>query len=86
MLVEAEFNISKGAYFRQVGQSRNKLMGLFYSIILLRELGIILSDDMDVISRLTEQISVISVGDVSLEKSDQIIDVMDRAIRQAVGI
>src|SRR3990172_1603154 len=48
-LVEIEFGISKGAYFRQVSQSRNKLIGLYYSIILFRGLGVILPDDMDLI-------------------------------------
>ena len=85
-LSEFEFSISKGAYFRQVGQSRNKLISLYYSIILLRGLGIILPDDFDVISRLSEQISVIQDSDVFPEREEQIIDVMDKAIRQITGM
>jgi hypothetical protein len=85
-LVESKFSISKGAYFRQVSQSRHKLIGLYYSIILLRGLGIILPDDIDVISRLSEQISVINNSDVFPEREDQIIDVMDKAIRQIVSM
>ena len=85
-LVETKFSISKGAYFRQVSQSRSKLIGLYYSIILLRGLGIILPDDIDVISRLSEQISVTQDGDVFPEKEEQIIGVMDKAIRQIVGM
>ena len=85
-LVESKFPISKGAYFRQVSQSRSKLIGLYYSIILLRGLGIILPDDIDVISRLSEQISVIQDSDVFPEREEQIIGVMDKAIRQIVGM
>lgn len=85
-LVESKFDISKGAYFRQVGQSRNKLIGFYYSIILLHGLGIILPDDIDVISRLSEQISVIKNNDVFPEREEQIIGVMDEAIRQIVGM
>ena len=85
-LIEVEFGISKGAYFRQVSQSRNKLIGFYYSIILFRGLGIILPDDIDVISRLSEQISVIQDSDVFPEREEQIIDVMDKAIRQIVGM
>jgi len=85
-LVEVEFNISKGAYFRQVSQSRNKLIAFYYSIILLRGLGIILPDDFDVISRLSEQISVIQDSDVFPEREEQIISVMDKAIRQVTGM
>jgi hypothetical protein len=85
-LLEVEFRISKGAYFRQVSQSRNKLIGLYYTIILFRGLGIILPDDIDVISRLSEQISVIQDSDVFPEREEQIIDVMDKAIHQIVGM
>ena len=81
-LAESRFSISRGAYFRQVGQSRNKLISLYYSIILLRGLGVILPDDIDVISRLSEQISVIQNSDVFPEREEQIIGVMDKAIRQ----
>ena len=71
-LEEIKFNISKGAYFRQVNQSRNKVIGLYYSIILLRGLGIIPPDDIDVISRLSEQVSVIQNSDVFSEREDEI--------------
>lgn len=85
-LSEFNFGISKGAYFRQVGQSRDKLMGLFYSIILLRGLGILLPDDIDVISRLAEQISVIKDSDVFPEREEQVINVIDKLVRQACGM
>lgn len=85
-IVEQEFSISKGAYFRQVGQSRNKLASLYYSIILFRGLGIILPDDIDVILRLSEQISVIQDSDVFPEREEQIIAVMDKAINQIIGM
>ena len=85
-LVEVEFSISKGAYFRQVGQSRNKIIAFYYSMILLRGLGIILPDDFDVISRLSEQISVIQDSDVFPEREEQITGVMDKAIRQVTGM
>lgn len=83
---EFNFNISKGAYFRQVGQSREKLMGLFYSIILLRGLGVLLPDDIDVISRLAEQVSVIKDSDVFPEREEQVINVIDKLVRQACGM
>jgi hypothetical protein len=85
-LIEVEFSISKGAFYRQVNQSRNKLFGLYYSIILLRGLGIVLPDDMDVISRLSEQISVIQDSDVFPEREEQIIAVMDKAIKQLINM
>jgi len=85
-LIESDFSISKGAYYRQVGQSRDKLIGLFYSIILLRGLGILLPDDIDVISKLSEQISVINENDIFPEREDEVINVIDRLIRQACNM
>ena len=83
---ESEFSISKGAYYRQVGQSREKLVSLFYSIILLRGLGIILPDDIDVISKLSEQISVINESDIFPEREEEVISVIDRLVRQACSM
>ena len=82
-LLESSFSISKGAYYRQVGQSREKLVALFYSIILLRGLGILLPDDIDVISKLAEQISVINESDIFPEREDEVVSVIEKLIRQA---
>ncbi len=85
-LLESNFSITKGAYYRQVGQSRDKLIGLFYSIILFRGLGILLPDDIDVISKLSEQISVINESDIFPERENEVIDVIDKLIRQACNM
>ncbi|MGH1565976.1 MAG: hypothetical protein ACRBB5_00785 [Nitrosopumilus sp.] len=85
-LLESNFSITKGAYYRQVGQSREKLISLFYSIILLRGLGILLPDDIDVISKLSEQISVIDQSDVFPEREEKVISVIDKLIRQACNM
>ena len=85
-LLNSKFTITKGAYYRQVGQSRDKLIALFYSIILLRGLGILLPDDIDVISKLSEQIRVINESDIFSEREDEVINVIDRLIRQACNV
>jgi len=85
-LLESKFNITKGAYYRQVSQSREKLIALFYSIILLRGLGILLPDDIDVISKLSEQISVINDSDILPEREEDVINVIDSLIRQACNM
>lgn len=82
-LLESSFPISKGAYYRQVSQSREKLIALFYSIILLRGLGILLPDDIDVIAKLSEQISVINQSDIFPEREEEVISVIEKLIRQA---
>ncbi|MBS1267905.1 MAG: hypothetical protein MAG458_00619 [Nitrosopumilus sp.] len=83
---ESKFSITKGAYYRQVGQSREKLIGLFYSIILFRALGILLPDDIDVISKLSEQVNVINESDIFPEREDEVINVIDRLVRQACSM
>ena len=85
-LLETKFSITRGAYYRQVGQSRDKIIALFYSIILLRGLGILLPDDIDVISKLSEQVSVINNSDVFPEREDEVISVIDKVIRQACNM
>ena len=85
-LLDSKFTITRGAYYRQVSQSREKLIALFYSIILLRGLGILLRDDIDVISKLSEQISVINNSDVFPEREDDVISVIYRVIRQACNM
>ena len=85
-LLEFKFSITRGAYYRQVGQSREKLISLFYSIILLRGLGILLPDDIDVISKLSEQVSVINESEIFSEREEDVINVIDRLVRQACNM
>ena len=80
---KTSFTISKGAYYRQVKQSKDKLQGLYYSLILLRGLSVLLPEDMDVINRLSEQISVIQNGGVFPEREDEIISVIEVLISRA---
>ena len=78
--------MTKGAYYRQVSQSREKLSGLYYSFIVLGVLGIVLPDDIDVISDLSERMSVIKDGDVFPEKEQEIIGVIERVVRQTTAM
>ena len=82
-LADTKFAITPGAYHRQVGQSKEKLVKLFYSIALLRGLGILLPDDIDVITKLSDQISVINESDITIDSVDSVMDVMDSYIKQA---
>jgi Mg2+ and Co2+ transporter CorA len=81
-LVDFQFMISKGAFYRQVNQSRDKLVALCYSWILLRGLGVISSDDMDVINRLSEQISVIKSSDVFPEREEEVMVVIQELLNR----
>jgi hypothetical protein len=85
-LSDVEFSITKGAYYRQVSQSREKLAGVYYSLVVLRVLGILLPDDIDVISKLSEQVSVIKDSDVFPERERDVMSLIDRVVKQAVGM
>jgi len=80
-------NITKGAYYRQVVQSRKKIEGLYYSIILLQGLDVISLDDSDVIFRLAEQVSrMYENSDFMPENQEQITSVIDDAVKQIVSL
>ena len=85
-LVDTDFAITKGAYYRQVSQSREKLAGLYYSFIVLKILGVILPGDIDVMSKLSEQVSVIKDGDIFPEREQEITSIIERVVKQAVGM
>jgi len=85
-LIKSNFGISKGAYYRQLGQSRNKLMSFYYTVVLFRSLGIFLSDDINVMSRLSEQVRVIKDSDVFPERQEEVMSVIERVIRQACNV
>ncbi|MDE1724783.1 MAG: hypothetical protein KGH76_02655 [Thaumarchaeota archaeon] len=75
-LVDAQFTISRGAFYRQVAQCEDKFTALCYSWILLKGLGVLNDDDIDVINRLSEQVSVIKSSDIFPEREEEIMSVI----------
>ena len=82
-LLDVEFGVSKGAYYRQVAQSRSKVESVYYTLILLQAYDVILPDS-DVISRLAEQLNVMKDSDFTPENERQIVDVIQKAVKQLV--
>lgn len=85
-LSDSQFSISKGAFYRQVNQSRDKLTALCYSWILLKGLGVLNSDDIDVINRLSEQISVIKSSDVFPEREEEVMSVIQELLNRTCNL
>ncbi len=85
-LEERPISISRGAYYRQVKQCREKLLGLFYSFIILQGIGILLPDDIDVISRLSKQVSVIKDSDIFPEQEQNVLDLIEKSLKQTIGL
>ena len=84
-MLDVEFGVSKGAYYRQLAQSRSKIEGVYYTLILLQALDVILTNS-DVISRLAEQVNVMKDGSFTPENEDQIIDVIQKTVKQLVDV
>ena len=84
-LLDIEFGVSKGAYYRQLAQSRSKIESVYYTIILLQAYDVILPDS-NVISRLAEQVNVMKDGSFTPENEDQIINVIQKTVKQLVDV
>ena len=84
-LLDVEFGVSKGAYYRQLAQSRSKIESVYYTIILLQAYDVILPDS-NVISRLAEQVNVMKGGSFTPENEAQIIDVIQKTVKQLVDV
>ena len=84
-LLDVEFGVSKGAYYRQLAQSRSKIESVYYTIILLQAYDVILPES-NVISRLAEQLNVMKDGDFAPENEGQIMDVIQKPVKQLVNM
>jgi len=78
-------NPSRGAYYRQVSQSRKKISGLYYSVILLEALNVISPHD-DVISRLVEQVRVIKNSESVPENHEQVMNIIEKVVSDIVDL
>ena len=84
-VLDVEFGVSKGAYYRQLGQARSKIESLHYTILLLQAYDVILPES-DVMFRLAEQVNVMKDGNFAPENEDQIIDVIQKTVKQLVSV
>ncbi len=80
-MLDARFGCSKGAYYRQVTQTRRKLEGLYYSIILLEAYDVIFPNDSD-ITRLVDVISRLKDMESVPVNQEQITSTIETAVRK----
>lgn len=74
--------ISRGAYYRLLKQSREKVEGVVYSMLLLAYIGALDRSRRGVLVRLLEQVDVISQSDaIAGDVIRDVIDVIDRLVR-----
>ena len=84
-MLQVEFGVSKGAYYRQLGQVRSKIESLYYTILLLQAYDVILPES-DVMFRLAEQLNVMKESDFTPENEGRIMDVIQQAVKQLVNM
>ena len=84
-MLQVEFGVSKGAYYRQLAQTRSKIERLYYTILLLQAYDVILPES-DVMFRLAEQLNVMKESDFTPENEGQIMDVIQQAVKQLVNM
>ena len=84
-MIDVEFGVSKGAYYRQLGQVRSKIESLYYTMLLLQAYDVILPES-DVMFRLAEQLNVMKESDFTPENEGQIMDVIQQAVKQLVNL
>jgi hypothetical protein len=76
-------NISSGAYYRQVKQSRTKIVRLLYSIILLKSVGVLDQETFFTIEKMASQIRVIldqKTNDNS--RAESVISVIEQLVKR----
>lgn len=82
-------NISAGAYYRQLGQCRNKVRRTVYTLLLLRLLNVVDLETFAILNRLNDQLNVIlnnpyhKIDDSTLAN---VISLIDNVIRKLVLI
>ena len=72
--------ISRGAYYRQKAQTKQKTKALLYSMVLLHGLGTLPEESVRVAGQMADQISVIFDSDIDDETASAMLNVMERAI------
>lgn len=80
-------NISSGAYYRQVGQCREKVEAILYSAILLQSTGVLEPEALASLGRMAEQLGVMfgsdGSSDVALQaRTGDVMSVMDQLVKR----
>ena len=82
--------ISSGAYYRQVKQCRKKVISILYSMILLQSIGIVHSEALTTINKLSEQLTVTFASESSDAMSrlnvDDVISVINEVIKRVSNL
>ena len=81
-------DISSGAYYREVKQSKIKLKKICYSIMLLDLLNIMGSDQIIVLNPVISQLRILSEGYDNYHKNNinKVVGVIDEMVNRAINM
>lgn len=82
-------NISTGAYYRQLGQCRNKVKRTVYTLLLLRLLNVVDVETFAILNQLNDQLNVIlnkPRDEIDNSTLSNVISLMDNVIKKLVLI
>ena len=82
-------NISAGAYYRQLGQCRNKVKRTVYTLLLLRLLNVVDVETIGILNQLNDQLNVIlnkPSDEIDNSTLSNVISLIDNVIRKLVLI
>lgn len=77
--------ISRGAYYRQRSQTRRKVEGLLYSMVLLYGLGVLHQESMRAVTGIADQLDVIFDSDIDEGDTRQILEVIANVVEKAMA-
>jgi hypothetical protein len=75
-------NRSRGAYYRLLEQSRAKIRGIIYSILLLELIGLLDQQGKEVLERVAKQVVVTQGSDIDEWTARDVIRVIDELVRR----
>ena len=75
-------NRSRGAYYRLLEQSRAKIRGVIYSVLLMELIGLLDEQKKTVLERLASQVVVTQGSDIDGGTARDVIRVMDELVRR----
>lgn len=78
--------ISRGAYYRQRGQVKRKVEALLYSMVLVYGLDAMPRESLATIGEMSRQLSVIFDSDVAVEVGEEVLDVMEKAVKATMNV
>ena len=79
-----KLDVSRGAYYRQVSQCKEKMRKYYYTAVLLEGLGISLSDDFNITSQIAQQISQIKDQEF-VDSKEQMLSIIDTTVNRVAN-